>query len=175
VTAVLPGAPPDPLAPVREALVASARADAERLLVQADAEAEVILARARAEADAIRADSRAEGEADAASALVTERARSRRQARAVLLAAQAQSYARLRASAVEESATLRGDPAYGPWREDMSERIRARLGEDAVVTELPEGGVRGEAPGRRVEYTLGGLAEQAVEALGSDVEGLWAP
>jgi vacuolar-type H+-ATPase subunit E/Vma4 len=160
---------------VREALLAAARADAERVLADTDAESAEMLARARAEADAIRAESRAQGEADAAASLVTERARSRRQARTVLLTAQAESHAALRARAVEEVSTLRADAAYPGWRDRMRERVRAALGEDAEVTELAEGGVRGEAGGRRVEYTLGGLAEEAVAALGPDVEGLWAP
>ncbi len=168
-------AAPDPLLPVREALLARARADAERLLAEGDAEADAIIARAHAEADAIRAGARAQGEADAAAVLGAERARARRQARAVVLAAQHESYEGLRARAVEQVATLRGDPGYATWCDRLRKEVRAALGPDAAVSEHPEGGVRGEATGRRVEYTLVALAERALDALGPDVEGLWTP
>lgn len=165
----------DPLLPVRRALVAAAHEDAERLLADAEAQSREIVVRAQEEGDAIRAEARAQGEADAASALVTERARARRRARAVLLSAEAESCAVLRARALETALDLRADPAYGPWLERMRVRARATLGEDSVVTELPQGGVRGTAPGRRVEYSLAGLAERAVDGLGIETEGLWAP
>lgn len=166
---------PDPLLPVREALLARARADAERLLAEVDAEGEAIIARARVEADAIRAEARAQGEADAAAVLVAERARGRRQARAVVLAAQRESYAGLRARVVEQVATLRDDPGYAAWCDGLREQVRAALGPGAVVSEHPEGGVLGEASGRRVTHTLAMLAERALDALGPDVEGLWTP
>lgn len=170
-----PTAAPDTLLPVREALLAHARADAERLLAEVDAEGDAIIARAQAEADAIRAEARAQGEADAAAVLVAERARARRQARAVVLAAQREGYAALRARALEEAATLRADPAYATWCDGVRENVLAALGPDAVVTEHPEGGVLGEASGRRVAYTLPGLAGRALDALGTDLEGLWTP
>jgi vacuolar-type H+-ATPase subunit E/Vma4 len=175
VTLAFPTAAPDSLLPVREALLAHAGSDARRLLAEVDAEGDSIIARARAEAEAIRAEARSQGEADATAVLVAERARARRQARAVVLAAQRESYTALRARVVEEAATLRLDPAYATWRDGLGERVRAALGPDAVVTEHPEGGVLGEAPGRRVAHTLAGLATRALDALGPDVEGLWAP
>ena len=150
-------------------------ADAERMLAEADAEVEATVARARAEAEAIRADARTQGEADAEAVLVAERARARRQARAVVLAAQRESYAALRARAVEQAATLRADPGYAAWCDRLRERIGDELGPDAVVSEHPDGGVLGEAAGRRVASTLVGLAERALDALGPDVEGLWTP
>ncbi len=166
---------PDPLVPVREALLARARADAERLLAEVDAEGDAIIARAQVEAEAIRAEARAQGEADAASVLVADRARARRQGRALVLAAQREGYSGLRARVVEQAATLRGDPGYATWCDRLSEVVRAALGPDAVVRELPEGGILGEAPGHRIAYTLVALAERALDALGPDVEGLWTP
>ena len=175
MTVAFTSAAADPLLPVREALLACARADAERLLAEVDAEGDAIIARAQAEADAIRAEARAQGEADAAAVLVAERARGRRQARAVVLAAQRESYAGLRTRVVEQVATLRGDPWYAAWCDGMREEVRSALGPDAVVSEHPEGGVLGEASGRRVAFTLVVLAERALDALGPDVEGLWTP
>lgn len=164
----------DLLVPVRAALLAEARAEADRLLAQVDAEAAATIARAEAEADGIRGEARAQGEADAAAVLAAERARARRQARAIVLAAQRDVYEDLRASVLRRLPALRAEAAYGAWRDRLRERVHTELGADAVVTEHPDGGVVGELGGRRVAYTLAGLAEQALDELGEDVEGLWA-
>jgi vacuolar-type H+-ATPase subunit E/Vma4 len=164
----------DQLRPVGAALLARARADTERALGDADAEAAGVLARAEAEAEAIRAEARAQGEADAAGVLVTERARARRQARAIVLAARREIVEELRTEVWRELPQLRADPAYGRWRDGLGTRVRRVLGADAAVSDHPDGGVVGEVAGRRVAYTLEGLADQALEALGSDVEGLWS-
>jgi hypothetical protein len=34
--------------------------------------------------------------------------------------------------------------------------------------------VLGEANGRRVRYTLAGLADHVIDTMGADVEGLWS-
>ncbi|UZG55245.1 hypothetical protein [Rhodococcus opacus] len=164
----------DPLAPVRQTLLARARADADHTLAEADADAAAILARARSDADAIRAEARAQGESDAAAVLATHRARIRRRARAVVLAAQREAYDELRSRVVQAVVALRDDPAYGPWRDHLADHARAVLGADAVVSEPPDGGVCAETTGRRALYTLAGLAGSVLEALGSDVEGLWS-
>lgn len=169
-----PRAHADPLRPVRDDLESRARADAERLLAGADAEADALIARARVEADTIRAQARAQGEADAAALLVAERARARRQARAIVLAAQRDTYDELRSGVLAALPALRADPAYAAWCGRLRQSVRGVLGPDAVVTEHPDGGILGEVAGRRAAFTLVGLADQAVDALGSDVEGLWA-
>ncbi len=164
----------DPLAPVREELLARARADAEQALAEADADAAASLAAARSEADAILDAARAQGESDAAAVLSAKRARDRRQARAVVLAAQREAYDELRSQVVHALSAIRDDPGYGPWRDRLAEHARTVLGADAVVSEAPEGGVLGEANGRRVLYTLVGLADRAIHTMGADVEGLWS-
>ena len=123
----------DPLAPVREELLARARADAERLLAEADAEGAASLAAARSEANAILEAARAEGESDAAVVLSAKRARDRRQARATVLAAQREAYDKLRSRVVQALSALRDDPGYGPWRDRLAEHARRVLGADAVV------------------------------------------
>ena len=164
----------DPLAPVREELLARARAQAEREVAAADAEAAATLAAAQSEADAIHDAARAEGESNAAAVLAVERSRARRQARAVILAAQRQAYDELRSRVVQALPALRDDPAYRPWRDRLAAHARTVLGADAVLSEPPEGGVLGEADGRRVRYTLAGLADQVIDTMGADVEGLWS-
>ncbi|MGZ4514759.1 MAG: hypothetical protein ACXVX5_08620 [Mycobacterium sp.] len=163
----------DPLAPVREELLARARADAERELAEADADAAATLAAAQSEADAILQAARAEGESDAAAVLSAKRARDRRQARAILLAAQREAYDELHSQVVQAASALRDNPGYGPWRDRMAEHARRVLGADALVSEAPEGGVRAEANGRRVAYTLVGLVDQVIDEMGADIEGLW--
>ncbi len=156
-------------------MLARARAEAQRLLAHADADAEATLAAAQREADDIRGAARAEGESDAAAVLAAERARVRRQARAVVLAAQRKAYDQLRSRVAQALATVRDDPGYRPWLDGLAERARAVLGADALVREAPDGGVIAETNGRRGEYTLVGLADQVMDAMGTDIEGLWSP
>lgn len=165
----------DPLRPVRDALLARARADAHVMLDQADKDGTASLARDQDRAEAILADARAQGEADARLVVDAERARARRRARGVVLAAQREVYEDLRTGVRQAVRALRDDPAYDGWRERMGDQARAALGADTVVTDHPGGGVLAEARGRRVECTLDGLAEQAIAALATDLEGLWAP
>jgi cell division septum initiation protein DivIVA len=165
----------DPLQPVRRALLAAARTDATRLLADADAEAAATVARAEAEADRVRSLARTQGEADAEAALTAERARARRRARALVLAAQREALEELRAEVARVLPELRAAPGYAAWRDAAADEVRAILGEGAVVSEHPDGGVVGETPGRRVTVTLTALADEALAALGTDVEGLWSP
>ncbi len=145
------------------------------MVAAAEAEAGATLAAAQREAGAVRAAARAEGESDAAALLATERARVRRQARAVILAAQREAYNELRSQVVQALSALRDDPCYGPWRDRLAEHARTVLGTDAVVSEPPEGGVLAEKNGRRALYTLVGLANHVIDTMGAEVEGLWSP
>ena len=165
----------EPLEPVRQAILAAARADAARLLADADTEATAAVARADAEAARIRTSARAQGEADAEAVLVAERARARRRARALVLAAQRAAYEELRDRVAGALPGLRAGAGYAGWRDGVGEQVREMLGEGTVLSEHPDGGVVGEAPGRRVAVTLTGLADEAVDALGADLEGLWSP
>lgn len=164
----------DSLAPVREELLAHARADAERVLAESDADAAATLAAARSEANAILEAARAEGESDAAVVLSAKRARLRRQARALVLVAQREAYDNLRSQVIEALSAIRDDPGYARWRDRLTEQARRVLGPEAVVSEAPEGGVLAEANGRRVVYTLVGLADRVIEEMGAEVEGLWS-
>ena len=165
----------EPLQPVKQALLATARADAERLLADADAEATASVSRAEAEADRIRTAARAQGAADAEAVLVAERARARRRARAQVLGAQREAYDDLRVRVARALPELRASAGYAAWQDAVRRQVQEMLGEGAVLAEHPDGGVVGEAPGRRVAVTLTALADEAVDALGADVEGLWSP
>jgi vacuolar-type H+-ATPase subunit E/Vma4 len=165
----------DHLDPLVAALRERAAADAAALLADADADADATLSQARAEADELLAEARAKGDADARAVLAAERARAEREARAVLLAAQRAAHDDLRRAAREAVCGLRGDPAYPALVAALRERALAELGPDATVTELPRGGVAARSGSRRVEFSLGGLADDLVDRLGADVEELWAP
>jgi hypothetical protein len=163
------------LEPVRAALLASARADADRLRAEAAAEADRVRAAARTRADAILAEARLLGAADGAVLVAAEQARARRRARELVLAAERQAYEELRARARAAARALREDPGYPALRERLSRLALTAAGEGALVSEHPDGGVVAEAPGRRVDCTLDGFAARAVDALGGEVTGLWAP
>ena len=163
------------LEPVRTALLARARADGDALLASADADAETAVAAARVEAAAAVAEARAQGERDAALVRTAERARARRQARAVVLRAQRAAYDELRLRSRAAAARLRTEPGYPALLDRLTALARAELGAAAVVREHPDGGVVAEAPGRRVDLRLATLAERAVDTLGPQVEPLWAP
>jgi hypothetical protein len=136
------------LEPVRRALLDRAAADAAGTRASADDQAEALLARARAEADRLVAEARAQGAADGAVTLAASRARTRRQARAVVLAAQRRAYEELRRQARQEARRLVAD------------------------LDLPS-----SAPGegRRISWSPDALADEGVDALGAELEKLWAP
>jgi hypothetical protein len=136
------------LEPVRGALLDRARADATAAGAAADARAEGVLAGARAEADRLVAQARAQGAADGAAALAATRARARRQARSVVLAAQRAAYEELRRRARADALRLSGG---------------------AQRTSPVEGG------GRRIVWSSDALADEALDALGGELEKLWAP
>lgn len=165
----------DPLAPVRDFLLARARDDAERRRGDAAAEADAVLAQARQQAAAILAEAAEQGAAKGAEVTAAAQAAAARRTRGLLLAAQRQAYEALRQRSRAAARALREDPGYPALRRRLARRAREWVGRGAIVTDTPDGGVIAEAPGRRVDCSLGTLAGRAVDALGAEVEGLWAP
>lgn len=166
---------PDPLAPLRRALVSAAERDAALAVAAADAEAEAIRRGAAQDAEAIRREARIQGEADGQHVRVVERARARRRARATVLSAQGAAYSRLREEARAAVGALRDDPGYPALRDRLTAQARALVGAEATVTESPDGGVVAEATGRSAVLTLAALADQVLDTLGPDLEALWTP
>lgn len=163
------------LAPVREALLARAREDAERACADAESEVAARVDAARTEVAALVAEARAQGELDTRALVELERARARRAARALVLGARRQAYEELRAACREATAALLAGPSYPAVRERLVAEAQDALGPDAVIEEAPEGGVLARVPGRRVDLSCAALAERALASLGTDVEQLWAP
>jgi F0F1-type ATP synthase membrane subunit b/b' len=153
----------DALKPVRAELLRRAREEAAQRVREATAAAEQSVRQAEEEAARILAEARAEGAADAAAAAAAQQARSRRTARAAVLAA--------RSELVRRSAdALRGEPV-----DRLVALATALLGEPVQVTSAEGGGVVATAGDRRVDLSLDALAERATRLLGPDVEGLWRP
>ncbi|MFE1248434.1 hypothetical protein [Streptomyces sp. NPDC058741] len=157
--------------PVRERLLAAARARARTSLAEADEEAAAVLRDAEARAGEILAEARAQGEADAAAVLAAGRVRGRRAARARELLARRECWEELRRQVVRGVGQLAGPEL----RERLAEQVRRVLGPDARIVEAADGGVVGEAPGRRVDLSLTAIAHRTAGLTGEEVEELWAP
>jgi len=156
------------LTPVRDALLRRAYADADRIL----AEAEAAAARRIEQADRTAADildrARESGRLDAAAAVSERHRQARDRARDAVLAAQRGAYDELVARVV---AAIEAELATDAWRNALRRRIAEELGPDAVVAELPRGGVTGSAPGRRIAIGPDQLAERGLS--GGRVRELW--
>lgn len=166
--------PLDPLAPVREAILAEARAQADAMLADADSDVAEMVSAANDRAGEIRSLARAQGRADATRYLAGERARSRREARGIVLNAQRRVWDGLRRRCQEAVLTLRDDPAYQDRLSGVLHHGTQSQGDDVVVVELSDGVVL-ESSHRRTSYTLTDLAQDALQRLGPDVERLWEP
>ena len=160
----------DPLRPLRAALLAAARDDAERSLRSAEAAAGERLAEARTRADGLLAEARARGEAEAATLVAAEAAAAQRAARRVVLTAQREVYDRLRTAAGAAVRDLLTDDAT---RARLAATLRSRLGGDAEVAPTPDGGLRATADdGRAVDASVATLVDLALDTL--DGEALWS-
>lgn len=175
MTRPLPTQVRESLEPVRESLLARARADADAVLAQADADAEAVVSEARARGVSLVAEARAAGERDAAVLAARDRARAQREARASVLRARTRVYEELRRRSMAAVRALRNDPAYPCLLEALRDRARNRLGPDAVLHDHPDGGVIAEVPGRRLDETLDALTDDALDGLGGEARRLWDP
>jgi len=162
------------LGPVREALLAAAGAEAERVVRAARDEAAHTVAEASAQAHGVVEQGRREGADDAAAALAAERSRTHRQARALVLDAQRAAYDDLRAAVQQQAMALADDPAWPHLRNRLVAHARRLLGSDAELADVP-GGVRAASGSRTVDLTVSSLAEAELVALGPEVEKLWEP
>jgi hypothetical protein len=151
------------LAPVREALLRIARADAEAVLRAADRDVAELLATADAEASELRERARAQAEDDTAALEAAEHSRLLRETRAIELRARLAAYEALMSAATAASRSrLADDPDVVAA---MTERAHAVLGAGATLTRSPDGGLVAEAEGRRLELPLAKLVERAVADL----------
>jgi vacuolar-type H+-ATPase subunit E/Vma4 len=171
----LPERSVEALDPVRAALRADARTRAEHLRRSAQEEADAVRATAQSEADAILADAVADGERTARSVAALRSARVRRQAHETVLAQRSAIRRELQRQVAESAAALRTDPRYADLMARLTERSRAVLGPDAVVSPSPHGGVVARSGTRHLDLSLPTLAAQTLESMAPEVSALWTP
>jgi vacuolar-type H+-ATPase subunit E/Vma4 len=160
------------LKPVRDSLLGTAETDAATVLGEAAAEASRLEDDARQHAKEILDEARAQGEADARLVLARARAAAQRTARSAELGAQRAVYEQLRRRVHESLTDLRDDPKL---RATLTTHALTELGPATVVRDDPAGGVVAKAPGRYLDLSLSTLADQALDRVAPDLEGLWAP
>lgn len=171
----LPSGSDAALAPLRESLLAAARATASESRRAAEAQARAILDDAEREAARIRAAAADAGEATARSEASLRSARVRRQAHEAVLARRNALRLEVWCQVREAAVALRTDPRHP----DLLARLRVRaleaLGPDATVTECPEGGIIAESGSRRLDLSLPTLANGVLESMTPEISALWAP
>jgi regulator of protease activity HflC (stomatin/prohibitin superfamily) len=162
---------PDPLAPLRTALIDRARAEGARVLAEAYEEERQAMAAARDEAATLLARARADGEAQAAALLALDAAGARQQARSLVLRAEREAYDELRRRACLAVRDLLDGPGR---RARLASILRRRLRGPATVRELPDGGLLAETDdGRSINASVGALVDSVIRQY--DVERLWTP
>lgn len=160
------------LAPLRQALLASAQADVARELAEAQRQATALVTRAEARAEKVLAAAVSAGKEDAEAVITARRNEARRQARMSELATQREAYDELRRQVADHLARLAADPQR---RERLANQVHQLLGPAATVQDAPGGGVIGRSPGRQVDLGVRALADRAVHDLGGELAGLWTP
>jgi vacuolar-type H+-ATPase subunit E/Vma4 len=163
------------LGPVREALLEDARARAERVRRDAQEQADAVRAAAQSDAATIRAEAAADGERTARSEAALRSAQMRRRAHETVLAAQNAVRLELQRQVTAAACALRADPRYPQLLARLTERSRAVLGPDAVVSPSPLGGVVAQSGSRHLDLSLPTLAAQALESMAREVRVLWTP
>jgi flagellar hook-length control protein FliK len=163
------------LGTAREALLADARGRAQEVVAQAEAQAHEQIELAARQAEELVAAARARGEADGHVESAREEAAQRFAARAIVLAAERESYEELRRRARAAALALREDQGYPRLLERLAAAARGDLGEGAALQiDPPElGGVLATAGTRAVDYSLVALADRCVDHLGPRLEALW--
>jgi vacuolar-type H+-ATPase subunit E/Vma4 len=163
------------LAPVIDALLRAAQADAANSMSAAEADAAAQLAQARAEAAAIVARAKADGEAAAEHASAAALIAARRESRETILAAHRRAYELLRQGVFDELARRADSPAGSALLAQLEALVRARLGPDATIGRLdaPRIGVRATDGKRQVEMTVDPFVERELAAFGDRIEALW--
>lgn len=162
--------------PAAGALLADARATAERMLAQAQQQAQERVGEAERTAAAMIARAREQGEADGRLEAAHEQAREGILARGDVLRAQREAYDELRRRCRAQVLALREEAGYAALLERLAASARAQLGPGAELEIDPPdaGGVRARAGSRRLDLTLVALADDCVRELGPALRGLWA-
>ena len=161
------------LEPLKAELVRQAHAAAAERIQRAVAEDATTLTQAEREASLILEQARQEGITEASALVAALQIRCRRQARAIVLRARADGLEELRRRSIAAVARLSTEPEYPELRNRLVDYIRAQLGEDAVISDAPTGGVVGTVAGRRLDCSFATLVEQTLGERGTQADLAW--
>jgi vacuolar-type H+-ATPase subunit E/Vma4 len=163
------------LAPVIEALLHAAHANAANCVSAAEADAAAQLEHARAEAAAILAQAMTDGEVAAEHAASAAVIVAGREGREMILAAHRRAYEMLRQGISEELVRRSESPEGAALVALLEALVRARIGPDATISRLhrPRIGVSATDGKRHVEMTADPFVERELAAFGDRIEELW--
>ena len=162
------------LDPVRDALLADARRDADEAYAAAERDANAQLHDARRASDRLLTRARAAGESDARAAVAEELARARREAREVVLVARREADDSMRSAAQQAVQQLRRAPDYPALIDGLTRLARGQLGERATVAiDEVVGGVVATAGSRSVDYRLPEIAQRCLDSPTRELEAAW--
>lgn len=160
------------LEPLRAALMAAARRDAEARLTEARARTVAIAVDADGAVRGILARAAAEGEAAAERRSAHRLAEAKRQARSQILRAQRAAYDALFDAALAALGGMCQRPEYGALQDRLARIAATVLGGDTPVQRGPEG-VVARSDGRYVDLTLPVLVRRCIARMGKKVSRLW--
>lgn len=164
------------LSPVRDALLADARAEAERIVSEATRSAGNTVAEAESETTAAVERARHRVELSNAARAEQTLARLRGEGHRATLETRQQLRLRLIDEVHRSARNIRADTRYPRLLNHLESLARSQLGDGAVIergTSL-DGGITAETGSRRVDYRLTALADRALDTLADDVAELWS-
>ncbi|MGN5733238.1 V-type ATP synthase subunit E family protein [Arthrobacter psychrochitiniphilus] len=160
------------LAPVRQALRASAESQVAEFRNGALQEVSAILASAQAEAAQIVTNAAAAGAASARTEAALRSSRVRREAHELLLARQSSVIEELRHQLAGTASKLQSDPRYPELLARLRENCQDLLGPEVSVSSSSDGGIIAVAGSRRLDLSLPVLAEMTLDSL-PEARELW--
>jgi vacuolar-type H+-ATPase subunit E/Vma4 len=163
------------LGPVREALFADAKFEADRLIADATSAAASEAEEAEREADAEIERAARRGAASARARANQELARARNIAHHQTLQAKDDIRGRFHDAVQVAALDLRNDARYPALLNELEGLARDQLGPNTRIERDPNGlgGIVGVSGARRVDYTLPALADRALESVSDKVALLW--
>jgi vacuolar-type H+-ATPase subunit E/Vma4 len=160
---------------LEDAALDGASAQADEIRRAARRRAEQIIDETRDEAAALRARRHAAAERLADLEERERLAEARAEARATVLHAQRSVLIDATAAAHAAVAQLLEDPRYSRLVERLTADARERLAPvgPAQISIVPDGGVIASAGSCQIDYSLAAQVERCLQAMASDIGGLW--
>jgi vacuolar-type H+-ATPase subunit E/Vma4 len=163
------------LRPVRDALLADASREADRLVVGARRLADQHIADVEEDIDAEVADVARRAGMSATARADHAAARAHTQSHRSMLRSRTDTNRELAAAVGAAVRALRDDARYPELLRHFEAEAKDQLGSEAEVRvdPDPDGGVVATAGSRHVDYTLRALADRALSSLADEVAALW--